>query len=173
MDDFDNFEAVFGNSSNIAYEKHAASDIKKRRSSLENELFIDRLLKALGVQNGVFYIISQIRSMQIWALLMTLILLVTESYPAESHQKLRLLHLQIISSSSPDHHKHSALYYLLKDLQKYSHESPRDFANASYLPGKYRTFVDGIWQLDRFEFEVTVHDPLDGNTADCISRRKL
>lgn len=112
--------------------------------------------------------------MQIWALLMTLFFfLVTESYPAESHQSLKLLHEQIISSSSPDHHKHSALYYLLKDLQKYSHKSPKDFASASYLPGKYRTFIDGIWQLDRFEFEVTNHDPLDGNTADCISQRKL
>ena len=53
MDDFDDFEAVFGKSSNIAYEKSAAGDIKKRRQSLENELFIDRLLKALGIQKGV------------------------------------------------------------------------------------------------------------------------
>lgn len=81
---------------------------------------------------------------------------VSDLYPAESHRNLRLLHEKIISSSSPDHYKHSALYYLLKDLQKYSHQSPRDFASASYLPGKYRTFVDGIWQLDRFEFEVEV-----------------
>lgn len=129
MDDFDDFEVVFGNNSNIAYEKPAVDDTKQRRRSLENELFIDRLLKALGVQK------------------------VSKSYPAESHENLRLLHGQIISSSSPDHHKHSALYYLLKDLQKYSHQSPRDFANLSYLPGKYRTFIDGIWHLDRLEFE--------------------
>ncbi|CAF9942678.1 MAG: hypothetical protein ALECFALPRED_009907 [Alectoria fallacina] len=129
MDDSDDFEVVFGNNSNIAYEGTAANDIRQRRSTLENELFIDRLLKALGVQK------------------------VTRSYPAESHENLRLLHEQIINSSSPDHHKHSALYYLLKDLQKYSYQSPRDFANASYLPGKYRTFIDGIWQLDRLEFE--------------------
>ncbi|KAF6218617.1 hypothetical protein HO133_005968 [Letharia lupina] len=129
MDDSDDFEVVFGNNSNIAYEKPVADDIKQRRRSLENELFIDRLLKALGVQK------------------------VSRSYPAESHENLRLLHEQIISSSSPDHHKHSALYYLLKDLHKYSHQSPRDFANSSYLPGKYRTFIDGIWYLDRLEFE--------------------
>lgn len=60
MDDFDDFEVVFGNNSNIAYEKHAAGDIKQRRSSLENELFIDRLLKALGVQKGVCYTISKL-----------------------------------------------------------------------------------------------------------------
>lgn len=55
MDDFDDFEVVFGNSSNIVYEKSVAGDIKQRRRSLENELFIDRLLKALGVQDGLLY----------------------------------------------------------------------------------------------------------------------
>ena len=53
MDDFDDFENVFGSSSTIAYEKSAAEDIVQRRHSLEDELFIDRLLKALGIQNGV------------------------------------------------------------------------------------------------------------------------
>ena len=52
MDDLDDFEAVFGDNSNIAYEKSAADAIKKKRHSLENELFIDRLLKALGIREG-------------------------------------------------------------------------------------------------------------------------
>ena len=52
MDDLDDFEAVFGSNSNIAYEKSAADAIKKKRHSLENELFIDRLLKALGIREG-------------------------------------------------------------------------------------------------------------------------
>ena len=56
MDDSDDFEVVFGSNSNIAYEQTAANDIKQRRSTLENELFIDRLLKALGVQKGMSYI---------------------------------------------------------------------------------------------------------------------
>lgn len=94
-------------------------------------------------------------------------------YPAESHEKLRLLHEQIISSSSPDHHKHCAFYYLLKDLQKYSFQSPRDFAKASYLSGKYRMYIDGIWYLDRLEFEVITHDLLDGDTANWNLQRKL
>lgn len=99
--------------------------------------------------------------------------LVSSSYPAESHESLRLLHEQIISSSSPDHHKHSALYYLLKDLQKHSHRSPRDFANASYLPGKYRTFVDGIWQLDRLEFEVLIHGLLTVTSLTIFQKKAL
>ena len=56
MDDFDDFEVVFGNNSNIAYETTVANGIKGRRHSLENELFIDRLLRALGVQKGATYI---------------------------------------------------------------------------------------------------------------------
>ena len=56
MDDFDDFEVVFGSNSNIAYEKIVSVDIQERRHSLENELFIDRLLKALGVQDGGSYI---------------------------------------------------------------------------------------------------------------------
>ena len=56
MDDSDDFEVVFGTNSNIAYDETAANDIKRRRRSLENELFIDRLLKALGVQKGMSYI---------------------------------------------------------------------------------------------------------------------
>lgn len=164
MDDFDDFEVVFGNNSNLAYEKSAVNDIEQRRRSLENELFIDRLLKALGVQKGVFYIRDRFYFKCGLAYVFTSS--GSKSYPAESHEKLRHLYEQIISSSSPDHHKHSALYYLLKDLQKYSRQAPRDFASSSYLPGKYRTFIDGIWHLDRLEFEVTTHDSLNGGAAD-------
>lgn len=66
MDDFDDFEVVFGNNSNIAYEKAVANDITERRRSLENELFIDRLLKALGVQEGTTYIGSILYS-RLWS----------------------------------------------------------------------------------------------------------
>lgn len=62
MDDYDDFEVVFGNNSNIAYEKSTSNEIKQRRRSLENELFIDRLLKALGVQKGMFYIRNEFYS---------------------------------------------------------------------------------------------------------------
>ena len=63
MEEVDDFEVVFGNNSNVAYEKPAANDIRQRRRSLENELFIDRLLKALGVLRGVSYISSRVYSM--------------------------------------------------------------------------------------------------------------
>ena len=44
------------------------------------------------------------------------------------------------------------LYYILKDIA-----NPRvaeEFARTAYLPEKYRIFIDGIWLLDRKQFEV-------------------
>ncbi|KAK3173446.1 hypothetical protein OEA41_006775 [Lepraria neglecta] len=90
MADFYNFEDVFGSNPNIAYDEDARGRIRHHRQSLENELFIDRLLKALGVR---------------------------------------------------------------KDLSQAKGDSHEQFSKASYLPNKYKTFIDGIWYLDRLKFE--------------------
>jgi hypothetical protein len=81
---------------------------------------------------------------------------VSKLYPPESNHEMRNIHSQITSSSSPDHHKHSVLYYLLRDISHSSHRRAEEFAKASYLPVKYRTFIDGIWYLDRKRFEVII-----------------
>lgn len=52
MDDFDDFENVFGSNPNLAYARHARNSILQHRQKLEHELFIDRLLKALDVRKG-------------------------------------------------------------------------------------------------------------------------
>ncbi|KAL8658908.1 MAG: hypothetical protein Q9226_000699 [Calogaya cf. arnoldii] len=53
--------------------------------------------------------------------------------------------------ASPDHHKQSLLYYILKDTQDHNISSSA-FARAVFLPKKYRIFIDGIWLLDRGDF---------------------
>jgi len=53
MDNFGDFEAVFGSNSNLAYSKKLRDSILQHRQTLEHELFIDRLLKALGVRKGM------------------------------------------------------------------------------------------------------------------------
>lgn len=58
MDDFDDFEVVFGSSPNAAYEKETQDQISRNRQLLENELFVDRLLKALGIPKGTSYTAS-------------------------------------------------------------------------------------------------------------------
>ena len=74
-------------------------------------------------------------------------------YPPDSYRRLQDLYQQISSSSSPEHHRKSVLYYLLKDLPQGLCQDPEDFANLCYLPEKYRILVDGLWYLDRLQFE--------------------
>jgi len=46
MEDFYDFEAVFGSLKDVEFRRNA---IKNNRRGLEGELFVDRLLKAIGV----------------------------------------------------------------------------------------------------------------------------
>ena len=52
MGDFEPFEAVFGFRPDIAYDHQTVDHVLRNRRALENELFFDMLLKALGVSQG-------------------------------------------------------------------------------------------------------------------------
>ena len=54
MEDFEQFEAVFGFRPDIAYDHQTVDHVLRNRRALENELFFDRLLKALGVSQGQY-----------------------------------------------------------------------------------------------------------------------
>jgi len=58
-----------------------------------------------------------------------------------------------VSGGSPDHHKLSLLYYILKDCIHFP-DAAEKFAEKYYLPDKYRTYIEGLWHLDRLKFEV-------------------
>ena len=58
-----------------------------------------------------------------------------------------------MTSSSPNHHKQSLVYYVLKDVP-HAYKSALDYATTCYLPKKYQVFIDGIWHLDKLMFEV-------------------
>lgn len=66
---------------------------------------------------------------------------------------LRRLHEKIVSSAWPDHHKQSLLYYILLDCQDVP-GAAENFVHRFHLPGKYATFMKGLWLMDRMEFEV-------------------
>ncbi|KAL8973738.1 MAG: hypothetical protein Q9197_002025 [Variospora fuerteventurae] len=132
MDDFEVFEELFSFDPIFAYNEQTVNKILKCRRSMENELFIDRLLKTLGIEQG------------------------HDLYPPRSNQDLRDLHQQIIDSPSPDHHKQSVLYYILKDMPDRDAQPAVDFAKAVFLPERYRIFMDGIWNLDRAKFAQAV-----------------
>ena len=44
-----NFEAIFSFNLDITYDQKTINEIYHNRGSLENELFVDRLLKAFGI----------------------------------------------------------------------------------------------------------------------------
>ena len=50
-DDGDGFDAVFGSKPDLAYSQHLVAEIQKNRRKLENELFFDKLLKILGIDD--------------------------------------------------------------------------------------------------------------------------
>lgn len=52
MGDFEKFEHVFGSKTDNTYHQRTIDDINHNRQALENELFIDRLLRTLGIDKG-------------------------------------------------------------------------------------------------------------------------
>ena len=52
MEDFEDFGVVFSGDFDLAYEQSAIDKISRNRRLLENTLFFDRLLGAVGVNNG-------------------------------------------------------------------------------------------------------------------------
>lgn len=54
MDDFEVFEELFSFDPIFAYNEQTINRILKCRRSMENELFIDRLLKTLGIEHGPY-----------------------------------------------------------------------------------------------------------------------
>lgn len=52
MFDYEEFDDVFGAGEDVAYDGKAVKKIRDNRAALEGELFIDRLLKALGLSKG-------------------------------------------------------------------------------------------------------------------------
>lgn len=83
----------------------------------------------------------------------------SRAYPPKSNQELRTLYQQIIASTSPNHHKQSLIYYILRDCRN-AGDSAAQFTRECYLPEKYRLFIDGIWHLDRLEFRVCYGSPI-------------
>lgn len=53
MFDITNFVDVFPTEGELPYDRSAQADIETRRRSFDGSLFIDRVLKALGVAKGL------------------------------------------------------------------------------------------------------------------------
>ena len=136
---------VFSFRPDLAYDHKSIERIQASRRKLGGLLFFDRLLQLLKVDQGGWHTSP--------ARFVLLIASASQLYPPKSNQDLRNLHHKIASSAAPDHYKHSLLYYILLDCR--AHGSPADrFAAEAYLPDKYATFIEGLWDLDHLHFQV-------------------
>ena len=52
MEEFEDFDLVFGGQVDLTYDRKTSEKILKNRRLLENVLFFDRLLSALGIPDG-------------------------------------------------------------------------------------------------------------------------
>ncbi|KAK0721449.1 nuclear pore complex assembly-domain-containing protein [Apiosordaria backusii] len=129
MLDFTHFNAAFPTDGPTPYDPTFARQIETFRKSFDGVLFIDRVLRALGIKDP------------------------SKTYPPHSPAALRSLHNQIITSSphiSP-HARLSVLFYLLLDFDE--KRGPRhsnlalSLAEESGLPPttKSSCAVFGIW----------------------------
>lgn len=132
-------------SSNIVYDSKLSRQIIEHRRTLENVLFIDRLLNALGTDQSKLEVHSSHDGYSILSAL----------YPPQSAEDFKSLLDQITQSISPDHHKLSVIYYVIKDLSQRKPDAAEYFIQRSYIPKNYRIFIDGIWHLDRLQFDVS------------------
>ncbi|KAK2747307.1 hypothetical protein FQN57_002205 [Myotisia sp. PD_48] len=126
---WEDFDKPFSFKRDFTYDTQVADRIILTRKTLGGTLFVDRLFKILGIESP------------------------SKVYPPRTNANLRALYSQIIASSSPNTHKQSLIYYILRDCRGTSDGSKHlQFARRSYLPEQYRLLIDGLWHLDRLEF---------------------
>ncbi|OCK86188.1 hypothetical protein K432DRAFT_341784 [Lepidopterella palustris CBS 459.81] len=130
MIDITEFNQVFTIPPDHGYGERLYNEISRNRRILE-KLFFDRLVEVLKVNTA-------------------------NLYPPRTMQDLRDLHYRIVDSEIALHNKHCLLFYLLKDLSPSTHtetELAAAFAHAVHLPAKLWTFLEGLWALDRLQFQ--------------------
>ncbi|KAI1016201.1 hypothetical protein LB504_009188 [Fusarium proliferatum] len=149
MFDYTNLHEVFAESLANPYDRETQRDIEHSRKEFDGALFIDRVLKAVGITKA-------------------------KIYPPKTDNALKQLHQQICESNMSMQHKFSIFYYILLDFDLTAgRESASDtFVDASGMPKKYQIFMKGLWYLDRQEYsralEYISHPSLIPDFADNI-----
>ncbi|KAI9845415.1 MAG: hypothetical protein M1837_004893 [Sclerophora amabilis] len=131
MEDFMEFDSVFSFRPEHTYDHKTIETILDNRRNLENELFFDRLLKVFQINQAAHL------------------------YPPKSNHDLRVLHHGIVSSNFAEHHRQSLLYYLLLDCRA-SRNAAEEYAQRTFLPEKYVTYMRGLWHMDRMQFQTAL-----------------
>ncbi|KUI71863.1 Protein ELYS [Cytospora mali] len=138
MPNFNDIHQVFKPEWGSPYTQEFSKEADIYRKRLNGALFIDRVLKALGITKP-------------------------KSYPPKGDNGLYQLHQQICESHSSVHQKLSVFYYLLLDFNEHLGTHTRTsfadiFASRFALPKKYETFMKGLWNMDRQQFNLALED---------------
>ncbi|KAF5699148.1 nuclear pore complex assembly [Fusarium globosum] len=149
MLDYTNLHEVFAEGLANPYDRETQRDIEHSRKEFDGALFIDRVLRAVGITKA-------------------------KIYPPKTDNALKQLHQQICESTMSIQHKLSIFYYILLDFDLTAgRESASDaFVDVSGMPKKYQIFMKGLWYLDRQEYsralEYISHPSLIPDFADNI-----
>ncbi|KAH7322648.1 nuclear pore complex assembly-domain-containing protein [Stachybotrys elegans] len=149
MANYRDFSQVFPPNLEFAYGRDIVHSIETHRKTLDGVLFIDRVLKALGLSKA-------------------------KIYPPKNDAALRQLHQQICEASMSTHHKLSLFYYVLLDFDTVNSRllPSEKFSSQFGLPMSYYTFMKGLWHMDREQFatalEYIAHPSLVPDFADEI-----
>ncbi|KAF5567992.1 nuclear pore complex assembly [Fusarium napiforme] len=149
MFDYTNLHEVFAEGLANPYDRETQRDIEHARKEFDGALFIDRVLRAVGITKA-------------------------KVYPPKTDNALKQLHQQVCESTMSMQHKFSIFYYILLDFDLTAgRESVSEaFVDASGMPKKYQIFMKGLWYLDRQEYsralEYISHPSLIPDFADDI-----
>ncbi|TPX08143.1 uncharacterized protein E0L32_010210 [Thyridium curvatum] len=132
--DYAQFHQVFRPDVGSPYDQHLIREVEANRKSMNGLLFIDRVLKAMGITKA-------------------------KVYPPRGENGLHALHQQICAAKMSTHHKLSVLYYLLLDHDDAHPERAQGaytFAFQAGVPTKYQLFMQGLWYMDRRQFPLAL-----------------
>lgn len=132
--DYTQFHQVFPPDLGSPYAPDLIREIETYRKSFDGVLFIDRVLKALGVTKA-------------------------KSYPPKGDNGLHELHQKVCQSKMSAHHKLSVLYYLLldhDDILGVRSQLAEQFCQKTGIPNKYQIFMKGLWHMDRQQFHLAL-----------------
>lgn len=129
-------------------------EIEVFRKSFNGVLFIDRVLRALGITKCKPISPSAAKAATTPPLTNPASL--AKSYPPKGERGLYDLHQQICDSRSAVHHKLSVFYYILLDFDTLGGRTnyAENYAFHFSVPEKYKLFMKGLWQLDHQQFSV-------------------
>lgn len=151
MYNFTNYDNVFP--PDTTYDAAQVQGIEKRRRELEG-LFVDKILKLLGIK----------RRKSTVALILTgtyVLYVAARHYPPKTNDDLRQFHETVVRGDQADHYKLSLLYYVLLDCEGSStmrrEDSAEAFAEKCHIPTKYQIYMQGLWHMDRLQFDVSAN----------------